>query len=162
MLEEKVQELRSNKRKSIDTKIELDLSYVLDESLFLSENDKLNFFREIENIDNLIELDEIEQEMRERIEREGIDEKSLSGLRHFFLLIRSRIIFREYSVIKLSRVGMYYVFDLDSSVSPERVRAFLDRFDRKKQMSLLSLTKIRVEKRYWKDTEGFLSELLGG
>ena len=55
---------------------------------------------------------------------------------------------------------MNYVFDLSSTVKPDMVRAFLDRFDRKKRMTLVSLTKIRVETREWKNTEAFLEELI--
>jgi len=63
LLEERIAELRDEKKKQILTKIELDLSYILPEKYFLSETDKLNFFREIENIETLEELDALEEEM---------------------------------------------------------------------------------------------------
>lgn len=155
MLEEKVQELRSYKRQHIDTKIELDLSYVLDQSVFLSENDKLNFFREIENIDDLIELDEIEHDMTKKLDGDS------TGFLNFFLLMRARLILREYMVTKVSMIGINYVFDFHESVTPLKVRAFLDRFDQKKRMTLLSLTKIRVEKKAWKSSQAFLRAISG-
>lgn len=63
LLEERIAELKDEKKKRILTKIELDLSYVLPEKYFLSESDKLNFFREIENIESLEELETLEEEM---------------------------------------------------------------------------------------------------
>jgi transcription-repair coupling factor len=155
MLEEKINEIRSEKRQNIETKVELDLSYVLPESFFQSEEDKLNFYREIENIEELEELEDIEDDFYKHHATLSSNAKNL------FLLLRARIILREYKVIKLSKVGMNYVFDFHTSVSPEKVRAFLDRFDRKKRMTLLSLTKTRVETREWKSTEDFLRELVG-
>lgn len=62
MLEEKIAEIKEEKNKKKPVKIELELSYALDDTLFLSETDKLNFFREIENIETVEELDEIEEE----------------------------------------------------------------------------------------------------
>lgn len=67
MLEEKIAEIKDEKQKKKPVKIELELSYALDDSLFLSESDKLNFFREIENIETLEELDAMEEEMMEKI-----------------------------------------------------------------------------------------------
>jgi transcription-repair coupling factor (superfamily II helicase) len=63
MLEEKVEELKNKKQKSLPVKIELELSYVVDEGYFLSEQDKLQFYREIENVENLEELEEVEEQM---------------------------------------------------------------------------------------------------
>ena len=60
MLEEKIEALKNAKQNRTPTKIELELSYVIDESYFLSEQDKLQFYREIESIENLEELEEIE------------------------------------------------------------------------------------------------------
>ena len=63
MLEEKIEELKNKKKKRKPLKIELDISYVIPDEYFLSELDKLNFFREIENIETVEELDEIQEEM---------------------------------------------------------------------------------------------------
>jgi transcription-repair coupling factor (superfamily II helicase) len=154
MLEEKISEIRLEKRKSIDTKVELDISYVLPESFFQSEEDKIHFYREIENIEDLDELSEIEDDFYSH------HPSDTSNAKNLFLLLRARIVFREFWVIKLSKVWMNYVFDLTHEIKPEKVRSFLDRFDRKKRMTLVSLTKIRVETREWKSTESFLEELV--
>lgn len=63
MLEEKIEALKNAKQNHTPTKIELELSYVIDESYFLSEQDKLQFYREIESIEKLEELEEIQEQM---------------------------------------------------------------------------------------------------
>ena len=64
MLEEKITELKEAKKARVWTKIELELSYLIEDSFFASEADKLSFYREIENIETLEELDEIEEGLR--------------------------------------------------------------------------------------------------
>ena len=63
MLEEKIESIKNERKTRPPIKIELDISYTLPEDLFLSETDKLNFFREIENIESIEELEEIEVSM---------------------------------------------------------------------------------------------------
>jgi transcription-repair coupling factor (superfamily II helicase) len=140
--------LREEKKKRILTKIELDISYILPDEYFLSEADKLGFFREIESLETLEELDDMERE---------IANTSFSNL---FLLVRSRLILSEYGVMKLSKIGLNYVFDLDERTMVADAKRFLDRFDRGNQMILLSVKKIRIETRYWKTVEKFLENII--
>lgn len=65
LLEEKVEELKNARKTKKWTKIELEISYIIPDSYFASEWDKLHFYREIENIESLEELEEIESEMIE-------------------------------------------------------------------------------------------------
>ena len=90
MLEEKISEIRLEKRNRIDTKVELDLSYVLPESFFQSEEDKIHFYREIENIEDRDELDEIENDFYTH------HSSDTSNAKNLFLLLRARIIFKEF------------------------------------------------------------------
>jgi transcription-repair coupling factor len=151
LLEERIAELRDEKKKRIMTKIELDISYILPEEYFLSEWDKLNFFREIENLETLEELEDMENEMTPIINWE-----SWCGANNLFLLIRTRLILSEYNVIKLSRIGLNYVFDLSDSSTVADTKRFLERFDSENRMILLSAKKIRIETKYWKNITDFL------
>jgi transcription-repair coupling factor (superfamily II helicase) len=145
MLEEKIEMLKSEKKTRLPVKVELDLPYTINDEAFLSEQDKLQFYRDIENIETLEELDEIQSEM--------------PWAANLFLLLKTRIILSEYDVIRLSRSGINYVFDFTDTWDATRIRAFLDRFDKKSRMVLLSIKKIRVETRYWKSIEDFLCEI---
>jgi transcription-repair coupling factor (superfamily II helicase) len=131
------------------TKIELDISYTLPDELFLSEADKLNFFREIESLETVEELDTMEVEMQ-----------ADSDLQNLFLIIRTRLILTEYGVTKLSRIGVNYVFDLVDHTTVADTKRFLDRFDSDHNMLLLSVKKVRVETRYWKTVEKFLESII--
>lgn len=149
LLEERIEELKNIRKKRVLPKVELDISYSIPDTEFLSEADKLGFFREMENIESAEELDEIERDMKS-------DDISMANL---FLILRARLILSEYGVIKLSKVGINYVFDFGDDVTVDDVRRFLDRFDSVKRMILLSMKKIRVETRYYRDPIEFLREL---
>ncbi len=155
LLEERIAELRDEQKKRVLTRIELDISYILPEALFLSEADKLNFFREIESLETLEELEEMEKEMTPILECD-----TGHGGWNLFLLIRSRLILSQYAVSKLSKMGMNYVFDLSPSAQVSDTKRFLDRFDSKNRMILLSAKKIRIEVRHWKSIEDFLTEFI--
>ncbi len=174
MLEEKIEELKDEKKKRVWTKIELDISYTIPDEYFLSESDKLSFYREIENIETLDELEEIEEELRVKNDAWRIEDTNKLGIRgestvwtkiqhqnisNLFLLLKTRILLSEYGVIKLSKLGMNYVFDFAAWTDVARIKSFLERFDTKKVMVLVSLQKIRVEIRNWKSVEGFLEEI---
>jgi transcription-repair coupling factor (superfamily II helicase) len=158
MLEEKIEEMKNARKARIWTKIELEISYVIGDDAFRSEQDKLSFYREIENIETLEELEEVEEGMMESSNTPTLQPSNTSNL---FLLLRTRILMSEYGVTKLSKVGMNYTFDFSDDTDVVRIRSFLDRFDRKKCFSLLWVKKIRVETRYYKGVEDFLRSLVG-
>jgi transcription-repair coupling factor (superfamily II helicase) len=62
LLENKVEELKTGEKRSsfLDIGIDLDISIVLDDSLFTSDIDKLNFYRNLESVESLAELDSFE------------------------------------------------------------------------------------------------------
>ena len=95
MLEEKIAELKHEKQAKIFTKIELDLSYIIPNEFFISELDKLNFFREVENIDNISELEALENEFLQAERNEHIE--------NLFLLLKARIIFGAFGIEKISK-----------------------------------------------------------
>ena len=82
------------------------------------------------------------------------------GSSNLFLLLRARLILSEYKVIKVSKIGLHFVFDLADSSSVDDTKRFLDHFDKKNRMVLLSVKKIRIETRYWKTAEDLLSEII--
>jgi transcription-repair coupling factor (superfamily II helicase) len=58
LLEDKVEELKSGlKHINLNCQIELSISYYISEDFFSSEADKLHFFRNIESIETLEDLD---------------------------------------------------------------------------------------------------------
>lgn len=150
LLEEKIDAIKSGKINREKTKIELDLSYILPPDFFDSDIDKLSFFREIEAIETLEDLDRIEETFL-------TDDSVSSPLENLFLMIRTSIILSQYNVTKVSKMGQNYHFDFSEGTTPQILRAFLERFDKRHEMIILSVTKIKTETRNWKDAR----ELLG-
>lgn len=148
MLEEKIESIKNEKRSKKPVKIELDIDVNLEEGMFLSETDKLNFFREIENIESIEELDDIENEMQ----------KNKSG-KWLFLILRARLLLAEYGVQAVKKNGVSYTFDFYEGTPTEKIRDFLTRFDKKNDMILLSVRKIKIETKLWKNAEKFLEDI---
>ena len=65
----------------------------------------------------------------------------------------------QYHVAKVSKVGQNYHFDFHQGTPPQTLRAFLERFDAKHDMILLSVTKIKSEVKNWKDSRDFLKQI---
>lgn len=152
MLEEKIEALKYGKKQKQECKIDLEVSYAIAPEEFDSEIDKLSFFRDIESIETLSDLDMVESTFRER---------SISlGMENLFLLVRARIILEQYCVIRVSRVGQNYHFDFQEGTKPDVLRTFLDRFDTEHQMIIVSLTKIKIETKYFSGAKVFLESMI--
>lgn len=144
LLEEKIEELRSGKiLKKNDCKIDLDISYFIDNDFFDSELDKIRFFRNIESIETLEDLQYTHKTFEEA------NEKLPESFENLFLLLRARIIFRKFGVISLKKIGSSYVFELDSTVEVPMVRKFLE-LDTTGDFILVSIHKIKVDVKKFK------------
>lgn len=152
MLEEKIKELKNEKIQRVFTKIELDISYILDDDIFLSELDKLNFFREAENIESLEELEEFENSLEKHRNDENI--------KNFFLMLRARLIFSQFSVAKISKNINFYVIDFTKGHSIPELKKFLDIFDPEKNMIVVNPQKLRIPTKYFCHSLEFLQSLL--
>jgi transcription-repair coupling factor (superfamily II helicase) len=76
MIEEKIEQLKENidnntknkelnKKEKINTKIDLNIEAYIDDDFFSSELDKINFYREIETIENLRDLNDIIEDFKQ-------------------------------------------------------------------------------------------------
>jgi transcription-repair coupling factor (superfamily II helicase) len=148
LLEEKIETMKHGKKEKNTCKIDLELSYIISDEIFDSEMDKLSFFRDIESIETLEDLDITES----TFEMDEGDE----SMQNLFLMMRSSIILGSYWVTRVSKMGSYYHFDFSEGTTPAALRAFLERFDSGHEMIIVSVTKIKVEVKNWKDTRGFL------
>lgn len=152
MLDEKIAELKSEKQKKIFTKIELDISYILPDEYFISELDKLHFFREAENIDTLEELENLEKELQ--------SEKNDENISNLFLLLQARIVFWDFWLIKISRNGNFYVLDFQKGNTIAELKNFLDIFDQEKNMIVVTPEKVRVDAKNYASSRDFLRSIL--
>jgi transcription-repair coupling factor (superfamily II helicase) len=100
LLEEKIESMKNGKKEQVACKIDLDLSYVVEDDEFDSKMDKLSFFRDIESIETLEDLDITESTFSSIHMKE-----SMSNL---FLMMRISILLKQYNVIRLSKLGNSY------------------------------------------------------
>lgn len=154
LLESKVEELRTGtKTKSIETKIELDIPCVIDDSLFASEADKMHFYRSIESIADLEDLESSEESFSRTWE------DSDPNIANLFLLLRARILLYEYKVQNVKKVLSDYVFDFGPDTTTEDIRKFLD-IDTEDNFLVQSLRRIRSSKGNYRSDLDFLQKLV--
>ncbi|MDD5197901.1 MAG: CarD family transcriptional regulator [Candidatus Gracilibacteria bacterium] len=154
LLEEKIEELRSGKMpEKNDCKIELDISYFIDSDFFDSELDKIRFFRNIESVETLEDLEYTHKTFEEA------NEKLPESFENLFLLLRARIVFRKLKILSLKKTGSSYVFELDSSTEVPMVRKFLE-LDTTGDFVLINIHKIKVPTHVFKGDKDFLETIL--
>ncbi|MDD5377075.1 MAG: CarD family transcriptional regulator [Candidatus Gracilibacteria bacterium] len=154
LLEEKIEELRNGKKpEKNDCKIELDISYFLDNDFFDSELDKIRFFRNIEAIETLEDLEYTHGTFREA------NETLPESFENLFLLLRARIIFRKFGVVSLGKIGSSYVFEFDPAVEVPTVRKFLE-LDTTGDFVLVTVHKIKVDTKRFGGDKDFLETLI--
>ena len=113
MLEEKIEDLKqeanniqdttegSPSKAKIQTVIELALSVGIPDSFFLSETDKLHFYREIEMIEDIEDLVYLKESFFENMQENiSLPEET----ENLFLLLETQIFARGYSVTAIRRV----------------------------------------------------------
>jgi transcription-repair coupling factor (superfamily II helicase) len=105
MLEEKIEELKTNtdetsKAPSIQTQIDLMISASIPDSYFLSETDKLNFYREIELIESREDLEYLKNSFLENNTQDDIPLET----QNLFLLLETQILAKKYKITHIKRV----------------------------------------------------------
>jgi transcription-repair coupling factor (superfamily II helicase) len=119
LLENKMQELQTGATPhTTDIKIELDIQFVLPDTLFNGDIDKIHFYRSLEGMDSLEDLDSMEISLMQT-HGDNADVKNL------FMLLRARILLSKYGVTHLKKVLKDYVFDFRNATSQD-IRNFLD------------------------------------
>jgi len=156
MLEEKVQELKALREnitpQNQETTIDLQISAYIDDGYFASDLDKMNFYREIESVQNLEDLEHLKEDFAEYFS--GVSESNLS----LFRLLEVRILAKRKRIARVCRMGVSYSIQFFPDVSFEEVRNFLDR-DKKGVCYLESKTSIKISCQSFANDEAFLGYL---
>lgn len=154
LLEEKVAELSTGKKRAPDTKIDLDFSYGIPDAFFDSEIDKLHFFRSLESVRDEKELDYSRDGFLEG--RDTLPE----GVENFFLLVRARIRLAKLKVATLRKMGNSYVFEFAAGTEVADLRKFLE-IDKDGTFVFTGNGKIRVETGEYSGDLDFLKKTVG-
>jgi transcription-repair coupling factor (superfamily II helicase) len=169
MLESKVEELKNdsvetNKSKlnwkpyvhdTINTKIDLNISIFIDNSFFASELDKINFYREIESLNTIKDLESIILDFKETTK--NIPKWTLN----FFDLLRLKILATQFQIISIRKVWINYQIDFKDTGEKglENLKQFLE-LDKEVKFRVISVTRLRSETKRFTNDESFLEYML--
>lgn len=165
MLEEKVEDLKEEKNtvgsadlrslqgKGVDTlkiqtKIDLMISASIPDSYFLSETDKLNFYREIELVQDSPDLEYLKNSFFENAQNNDISLET----QNLFSLLEIQILTRAYKITSIKRIGINYQLEFHPTVSLDELKKFLS-LDRDVLFSVVDAVRLRCK------LKGFASDI---
>lgn len=152
LLENKMQELQTGTiQHTMDIKIELDIQFVLPDTLFNGDIDKIHFYRSLEGIDRVEDLENTEASLT-RTHGQSTDVDRL------FLLLKARILLSKYGVFHLKKVLKDYVFDFRGATTQD-IRNFLA-IDREGNFLVQNLDRVRVGQNLYSGDLDFLTKLV--
>lgn len=173
MLEEKVEELKMSSpltplleergtpspsgeglgmRIKIETSLELNIEAYLSNDLFENDLDKLNFYKEIESINSLEELNDLRQDFEKW---ENTLSKSEENL---FKILEVRIKASDYKIKSIKRLWVSYEINFVENITIEELKKFLS-LDEKVYFIVNSLNKLKCSCQKFRDDEEFLNYL---
>ena len=157
-------------RSRINTKIDLNISIFIDNSFFSSELDKINFYREIESLNSIEDLESIISDFRETALSETSPHPSPKEreknsfpkwTNNFFDLLRLKILANKHNIRNIKRAWLNYQIDFvdigDKGL--EKLKQFLE-LDKEVKFRVISLTRIRSETKKFTNDESFVQYLL--
>lgn len=160
MLEDKIEQLKktgpennnsenNGEGKRIHTAIEMQIWAYIDEQFFEWELDKINFYRELEALDTLEELNEIIQNFIQ------INQNIPLETNNFFDLLKLKLKAPEYKITHIKRVWINYQIDFDPSATIDDVKKFL-RIDTEVKFWVTTPHRLRAPSKHFKDEQVFL------
>lgn len=153
LLEKKVYELKNNKEKTIDTMVDLNIECFINDQYFNSETDKINFYKEIESLENLEDLDLLIEDFK------NMNLSISHAEQNLFDTIRLRIIASKYKITSIKKVWINYQIDFDSSIKVDDLKKFLE-LDKEVLFAVVSIDKIRTSIKNFENDQKFLQYLL--
>lgn len=160
MLEDKIAELKNswldekeNISKRIETIIDLNIWAYIDDSFFSSELDKINFYREIESISTLNDLENLKNDFF------SLNENIPETTKNFFDLLYLKIIWNDYKISSIRKVWINYQIDFKEESNLEDVKEFL-KLDKEIKFSFVDDKKIRSLIKNFDSVEKFVKYLI--
>lgn len=157
MLEEKVEELKENSqqtiRDNIDISVDLKIWASIPIEYFSSESDKLNFYREIESLDNLDDLDELTLSFKK------VNPNFTPEVENLFDIIKLKIKAKKYYIQSIKRVWINYQVEFNKNIKLENLKGFL-KLDKEVNFAVVSINKIRASVKNFANDKKFLQYML--
>lgn len=167
MLEEKIEELKQEKQSSgsveekkklfTNTNIDLMISAGIPDSYFLSETDKLNFYREIELVQEAQDLQDLKDSFFHS--DTSTSEKIPIETHNLFSLLECQILSGEYNITHIKKVGVKYQIQFHEKTHLDVLKSFLS-LDKQVLFSVIDATKIRCSTKGFENDIKFIEYLL--
>ena len=140
-------------KKNIDTKIDLDVEVFIPSDFFGSELDKINFYREIELIDDLEELESVKNDLIES------NDSNIMWIKNVFDLLELKIRSKEFLIENIKKVWINYQIDFIKEISLEKLKNFLDK-DKKIMFKVITWSRLRSSIKNFANNKNFIEYLL--
>ena len=157
LLEEKIEAFKSWSKTETQwtrTHVDLDIDTYIPDEYFLSDADKLNFYREIESVRSLEELDILKATVLE-----DEDTESSVSLRNLFHLTRLSLLWKNFALASIKKLWKYYILDLHPPIDYEMITSLLKK-DKKMFIHVVNWERLRAEVKDFTSTELFIQYLL--
>jgi len=162
MLENKIEELKIEKDlawkdnkslKRINTIIDLNINAYIPEEFFTSDLDKINFYREIESIRELEDLNNLISDFKE------INKNIPESTENLFNLIKIKILCSKYKINSLRKIWINYQIDFDESVTLDDLKKFL-LLDKEVKFSVVNSYRLRSSTKNFISEQNFIKYIL--
>ncbi len=159
LIEEKIEQLQKSKNtvlekhKKIETKIDLDLDIFISDNFFSWELDKINFYREIELIKDLEELEQVKKDLVNH------NNKIDDALESLFNLLELKILASKYLIEEIKRVWINYQIDFNKDISLEELKNFLNK-DKQVKFKVINLNRLRSSTKNFANNKNFIEYML--
>lgn len=166
MLEEKIQELKEERdiakksvvkikdRKKVRTQIDLMLTAGIPDSYFMNEVDKIHFYRELELVDSIEELEDIWKGFFSE-NNDTIPPESLLLL----ILLKVQISSWFHGIERIRKSGSYYTLEFIEQTNLDDIKNVLKK-DREVKLNVISANKLRANAKEFANDGIFLEYLL--
>ena len=162
MLENKIEELKVERSlssenesslKRIKTTIDLNIDAFIPEEFFSSDLDKINFYREIESIRELDDLNNLISDFK------NINENIPKSTENLFNLIKIKILSSKYKINSIRKVWINYQIDFDENISLENLKEFL-LLDKEVKFAVVNWFRLRSSTKNFISEQKFIEYLL--
>lgn len=155
MLENKIEELKAEVPvpKMVPVKIDLNIEAYIPNTFFTSELDKINFYRELENIDDLESLKNIIEDFKQ------INQNMKKSTINFFDLLKLKIEAKKFDIISINRIWINYQIDFLENKNTSKIEKFL-KLDKEIKFKIVNLKRLRSSIKDFTSEEKFIQYLL--
>ena len=160
MLENKVDQLKKEIPLSqhfspaeICTSIDLNISAFIPDYFFNSQLDKINFYREIESLETIEDLNNIIEDFKE------INKNIPYETKIFFDLLKLKIKASNYKIKSIKKAWRHYQIDFYENITIEELKNFL-KLDKEAKFIVISIYKLKSLNNNFANQEKFLQYMI--